>query len=860
MNAIKSIFKLNGLIVALIFSVGSIDAQETISIVPSPQEVIYGEGSFVLESDIGISLYLKDKEEEAFIYGQLKDEFNQSIGSEIKILEGGGTRRIILGVEGGSRAFNRLINQFNLKPGEELGSEGYRLLVTPELILISANSIKGVFYGAQTLKQLIRTERFDMAIPVLEIRDWPDLEIRGMMDDISRGPVPTKEYMYQQIERMAEMKVNMLTYYTQDVVKTESHPAFAPAGGALDIQEWSELADYAKKYHIDLVGNFQSFGHFENILKHPEYAHLGESETLLSPAFEESYQLLEDIYTEMIPAFHSDYFHINSDETFDLGTGASKAMVDSLGEAVVYANHIIRIHEIITKLGKKVMMWGDIALEQPEILDLLPKDIILITWGYDAMDDYSPRIIPFKEAGFTQLVSTGVLNSFSTIPDFNVAISNIGGFMAESKKQEVWGMLNTVWDDGGFALFSKDWYGVAYAADQSWNSTHIDNTYDIRFNKALYGSPNDGITKAIHKINELSGLKSTEKMNADVIWEPFVPELGQQVLTNIQDWAKVLEIVEAAEVFLETADPIIYSADLEYIQHTIDLYKFLATSKPDIVKAAELYKQAYELQTKNHQQSRSLLVEVFGLVNKMYEELEELKMENQYLWIQENRVYALDRVISKYDIQIESLTELRELILETIYDFDKGISLPKSSEVRLDINVTDGWYFQGWLMIDPIPNPNGFNDPGVDHLEDMNGIRNTFPNVTEEFYFNGQKYRWRRVNTAYFAKVDLDEIHGESDNVVAYAFAHIDIQEDRTVRATLGSSDGVEVYVNGESVHKNYIERDFEMDEDELFLPLKKGRNHLMIRVTKAKGEWAFSFRLPDSEMRSYKNRYKIIE
>ncbi len=860
MRAFKTIFKLTGLILTLTFSIDLLMAQETINIVPNPQEVIFTEGSFSLEGDIGISLYLNNKDEEAFIFEQLKNEFNQSIGSGIKVQEGGGTRRIIIGVEGGSRAFNRLINQFDLKPGEELGKEGYRLLVTPELILISANSIKGAFYGAQTMKQLIRTERFDLAIPALQIKDWPDLEIRGMMDDISRGPVPTKEYMYQQIERMAEMKVNLLTYYTQDVVKTESHPAFAPPGGALDIQEWAELADYAKKYHIDLVGNFQSFGHFENILKHPEYAHLGEGGALLSPAFEESYQLLEDIYREMIPAFHSDYFHINSDETFDLGTGASKAMVDSLGEAVVYSNHIIRIYEIITGMGKKVMMWGDIALEQPKILELLPKDIILVTWGYDIMDDYAPRIIPFKEAGFTQLVSTGVLNSSSTIPDFNIAKGNIGGFMAESKKQNVWGMLNTVWDDGGFALFSRDWYGVAFAADQSWNSNPEDPTYDTRFNRAVYGSTNNGITEALSKINELADLKSTEKMNEAVLWGPLVPEKGEEVLTNISDWVEVKKITGEAEKLLEKADPLIYSQDMEFIRHTIDLYEYLASSRPNLVKASELYAQAITIQNENPVKTRELLVDIYGVVTETYEDLSELKIRNQFLWISENRVYALDRVVSRYDDQIESLKGLKELILDTIFDFDKGIELPRPEDARLNITATDGWYFQGWLMIEPIPNTGGYSDPGIDHLEDMNGIEGTFPNVTEEFYFDGTKYRWRRVNTPYFAKVDLDEIHGESKNVVAYSFAHIDIHEDRVVRATLGSSDGVEVFLNGESVHQNYTERDFKLDEDELYLPLKAGRNHLMIRITNKEGDWAFSFRLPDSEMRSSKNRYKIIE
>ncbi|MCG8371981.1 MAG: beta-N-acetylhexosaminidase, partial [Balneolales bacterium] len=492
------------------------EAQETLYLIPSPKQITYNEGVFELKGEIAVTLYFNDKEEEAFQFALLEEEAKRS--TEVVLSLGEGTeKRIIVGIDGGGRAFTRLARQHDMLPDETLGEEGYRLLVSPNLVLVSANTTRGAFYGVQTLRQLFRTQRVVGSVPSLKIKDWPDLEIRGMMDDISRGPVPTKEYMRQQIERMAGMKINLLTYYTQDVVKTESHPSFAPPGGALDIEEWAELADYAKKFHIDLVGNFQSFGHFQNILKHPEYAHLGESGSLLSPAFEESYQLLSDIYHEMIPAFHSEYFHINSDETFDLGTGASKAMVDSLGKGVVYANHIKRIYDIITPMGKKIMMWGDIVLKHPEILELLPKDIIMVTWGYDDMDDYSHMINPFKEAGYSTLVSTGILNSWSVMPDFNVAKGNIEGFVAEAKKQEVLGMLNTIWDDGGFALFSKDWYGVAYAADQSWTSNPGDKTYDARFNRVVYGGTNNGFSNTIQTLNELSFLKSTEKMNEDVL-------------------------------------------------------------------------------------------------------------------------------------------------------------------------------------------------------------------------------------------------------------------------------------------------------------------------------------------------------
>lgn len=858
MKSTKSI--ISGLFLLFAFSVLTHAQDQKVFLVPNPQQIEFTEGVFSFDDEFSVQLHLDDEKEEKFIFNQIQDELRIIFGKDYQLKEKGLSREIVVGVKGASKRIDRLIKSENLDVSGELGKEGYLLKATDKHIVIVANTVRGAFYGVQTLKQLIRTHRNEKQIPGLTIRDWPDLEIRAMMDDISRGPVPTKAYMRQQIKRMSEMKINMLTYYTEHVVKTKSHPAFAPEGGSLDIEEWAELADYAKKYHIDLVGNFQSFGHFSEILKHPEYAHLGESGMLLSPAFEESYELLEDIYSEMIPAFHSDYFHINSDETFDLGTGASKAMVDSLGKAVVYANHIKRLHKIVTGLGKKVFMWGDIVLENPEILDMLPKDIIQVTWGYDIMDDYAPRITPFMEKDFKLLVSTAVLNSFAIMPDFNVSLGNIGGFMAETVKQGAWGMLNTVWDDEGFALFSRDWYGVSYAADQSWNSAPEDESYSARFNRALYGATNDGLSEAISTLNELAKLKSTEKMNEGILWDKVIPEKGKSVLMNIQDWPKVMKLANKAQVELNKYDPVKHKLDVRYIQQVIDLYKYMASSRPGLIHAAQCYRDAKSIEMDDKIKARKNLVKAYDLISENFSELTRLRAENQTLWIKENRVHALDHIIGKYDQQLNALEEVKVLLLSTIFEFDKGNPLPDISEIRLDIRESEGWYFQGWLMISPIPNAGGYEDPGVDHLEDMQGIENTFPKVTQEFYFDDVKYRWRRVNTPYFAKVDLDEIHEESENVVMYSFAHIDIEEDREVRALAGSSDGIEVFVNGKQVHKNYVEREFKLDEDEMILPLKAGRNHLMIKVTNKEGDWAFSFRLPDSEMRSYKNRYKIIE
>ncbi len=78
-------------------------------------------------------------------------------------------------------------------------------------------------------------------------------------------------------------------------------------------------------------------------------------------------------------------------------------------------------------------------------------------------------ILPIKNEGYEFTVSPGILNSYSTMPDYSVTITNIKNFVRDGVKYNSMGMVLTVWDDGGSAFFSRDWYGVAYGAEHSWN-------------------------------------------------------------------------------------------------------------------------------------------------------------------------------------------------------------------------------------------------------------------------------------------------------------------------------------------------------------------------------------------------------
>ncbi|MBN1421632.1 MAG: hypothetical protein JXP34_22860, partial [Planctomycetes bacterium] len=242
-------------------------------------------------------------------------------------------------------------------------AEGYSLRVSEGGVSIRSKGPAGAFYGIQTLKQLIRGG----AIPCLRIRDWPSLRWRGFADDITRGPSTLPAYLEREVLLAAESKQNFLSYYMEHQFAFRKHPEIGPEDGSLSAEELRALVAFAKPYHVEIIGNQQSFGHFGHILKHPEHAKLRETPDIISPAFPASYALLDDMLGEQIAALDAEFFNVCCDETFGLGTGPTKARAQKEGVGRVYADHIRKLHEIVRgKYKKRMMMWGDIILQHPE--------------------------------------------------------------------------------------------------------------------------------------------------------------------------------------------------------------------------------------------------------------------------------------------------------------------------------------------------------------------------------------------------------------------------------------------------------------------------------------------------------------
>ncbi|MBE3574218.1 MAG: family 20 glycosylhydrolase [Firmicutes bacterium] len=434
------------------------------------------------------------------------------------------------------------------------GPEAYRIRVGQHGILVLGASPAGVFCGVQTLLQLLASAEVGRSgnLPALEITDWPSYPDRGVMLDISRGRVPRLEDLLGLVDVLARLKINHLELYTEHTFRSRQHPAIGQDAGGLSAADLSALDRYARAHHVELVPNLQSFGHQHEILKLPQYAHLAESDDLwtLTPMEEGTYELLDQLYAELLPAFASKRFNVDCDETFDLGKGRSAGLAEQIGLGRVYMRHIQRLHELVSgKYGHQMMMWGDIVLHHRDLVPELPKDILLLNWIYEAAPRYE-QVEPFAEAGVTQWVCPGTSSWNSLFPRLENALNNIRQFLADGRQVGAKGCLNTDWGDGGhYNLPGLSFYPHAYFAAEAWNPGALErDAFERAYGALAFGDDGEAWMKAHRALGEAVVYEDLYRMNGSQTCDLFFKPQDDDVFESVgeESVAKALDLAGQA--------------------------------------------------------------------------------------------------------------------------------------------------------------------------------------------------------------------------------------------------------------------------------------------------------------------------
>jgi len=858
MNMVKKA-GLMTLAICITASLVSLKGQDPVTVVPYPQELSIEKG-FYNPSGSTLSIRFSGMEENRvrMIMDQLSIAYQERY--QVELLSGEeGKPDIWIGLPAGDDDLKVAAEKKNLVPDESLGEEGYLLRIEKKQLYITANSAAGAFYGVQSLKQLLRGNPDPLKVPALSIRDWPSIAFRCVMDDISRGPIPDSDFLKQQIRRYAEMKINNMSFYIEHVVETKTYPDMAPAEGGISIEEFTELSEYAADYHMELVGNFQSLGHYSKILSLPQFRHLGATERMLDPMNPDVLEFLGNVYSEMAPAFSSVYFTPNLDEAWDLSRGGLKGEAGKLGPARIYADHVTHVDSMLSALGKKTIIWGDIVLEHPEVLQMIPERVIMGAWNYSPSESFARFIDPLVEAGFDFTIAPGVLNSNRLIPDFRMTTTNIRNFINEGYEKGTVGVYFTSWDDGGLHFFSHDWYGVAYNAEHSWrpNRDPLED-FDQRFSRGIYGDQKNLVPQALHALNHLTDLGPTFEMNSNVFYKELVPERGYGLTFDVSSWPEVKQWAEASGAILEEGVTGSYNADLDFISYTTGQYAFMADSRTGLLEAADTYNRACILQRSDREAALKELGRALEICYGLKLRMDRLAHDFLTLWDRENRAHWRDRAALDFRKHQDAFDDQIQLLDAAIKAFKAGAYLPAPTEVRLDIRRQDGQFFQFWLLSGSF-HLESFDEYPPDFLKPIGGEANArpFPGMTFTDT-TGTERMWIKYDSPKLGEIDFQTIFEPKITAMAYAYCTIESPDAREVSALLGSNDGVTVYCNGKEVHHVHGKRSLIADEDEIPLQLTKGKNHIMIKVEQWKGGWGLAFRLKDVDVRNHKQKYYI--
>ena len=368
-----------------------------------------------------------------------------------------------------------------------LTEQAYRLELGTERIRITANAAPGLFYGVQTLVQLVKSERGKLWLPEGQVVDWPDVGLREVFwDELEH--LDHLDVIKQAIQRAAFFKVNALVLRLNQHFEYKSAPALVDPY-ALSPAQLQELTDYGLRYHVQVIPYLDGPAHVNFILDHDEYAKLREfPETTfqMCSTNPETYKLLEGMFQDLMDANKGvQYFLLSTDEAWFIG----KADNDQCHEAQrakqlgspskLWVEYTQKTAAYLLEHGRKVIFWGEEPM-QAEDIPLLPAGLIN---GEVYSTTYNKA---FRARGIPEIIYTNSLPDDPLFPFYYVlspkeqlhpregteeratAVFNEISYTSARQEANIVGVGIYAWGDLG-PHPETFWLGYAVGASAAWH-------------------------------------------------------------------------------------------------------------------------------------------------------------------------------------------------------------------------------------------------------------------------------------------------------------------------------------------------------------------------------------------------------
>jgi hypothetical protein len=223
-----------------------------------------------------------------------------------------------------------------------------------------------------------------------------------------------RDYMDRLVDRLSAWGFDTILFEFEDKFRFSRHPDLAHPD-AWSPEETRSFVDACRARGMDVIPLIQTLGHAEAVVGKPAYAHLREQPDVISqydPLSEEARALILDLLDEVIDVFKPRQFvHIGGDETRSLGkSDKCQPIVAQIGVGGLYLRHMQPIFRHVIGRGLRPMIWGDIVFQHAEVLDQVPRSVVLVDWDYTRRNDRADRVMVWGKGDSN-------LNRIQSLPD-----------------------------------------------------------------------------------------------------------------------------------------------------------------------------------------------------------------------------------------------------------------------------------------------------------------------------------------------------------------------------------------------------------------------------------------------------------
>ncbi|HVN83129.1 MAG TPA: glycoside hydrolase family 20 zincin-like fold domain-containing protein [Terriglobia bacterium] len=436
------------------------------SLFPKPRELKVGENSFTVDGETSIFLPANASADDHHLSRCLTNDLSDWHDVQVRVQRVSRLPEKGKFILMGSIA-NPLVREYCARLDTTItetapGPEGYLLQVDPHAILVAGCDAKGAFYGAQSLRQLIKKTDQKIAIQCLEVRDWPDKTFRGVKLYLpGRVNIPffkrfVRDFMAvykyntlmmemnacMRLDRHPELNAGWVEFSRDTNFSRRNYPPGVPHevevnsshqdtadGGFLEKDEVVDLVRWTNQNHIEVVPEIPSLTHsFYLLSKHRDLAQVPDVKwpDTYCACNPKSYELLFDVMDEYIEVMKPKMIHAGHDEWFaPFGLGPCCKDKDP-GE--VYGEDLKKVHGYLATKGIRMAIWGDYLLERvrgkglqkrtapdgfvyqapgamtpQQVKALVPKDILIFNWFWSEEEGGESTEAQLEEMGFHQV-------------------------------------------------------------------------------------------------------------------------------------------------------------------------------------------------------------------------------------------------------------------------------------------------------------------------------------------------------------------------------------------------------------------------------------------------------------------------